>query len=279
MNKQIVFIADFFAHDINGGGESNDNNLINHLRKNNDVHCFRSNSVLIENLIKSDVVIVGNFVGLSEEIKSFLIENKKYIIYEHDHKYVNCRDPSKFYNFEIPEKNIINKNFYEQANTVVVLSEICKDTLSKNIPKANVHSIGCSLWSKQRLELLLQLSKIEKTKSLCVLKSSNPTKNTANTIKYCNDNNLSYEAIQNSSPSEFIKQMSQFEKFLFIPTVLETFSRVCAEAKMMNLKVLTNKKLVGFFSEDISNLSGEQLINEIFKRNENALSFFDEVIK
>tara|TARA_Y100000592_G_scaffold83250_1_gene132870 strand:- start:4927 stop:5766 length:840 start_codon:yes stop_codon:yes gene_type:complete len=279
MKKEIVFIADFFVNDINGGGESNDNNLINHLRKNNNVQCFRSNNISIENLIKSDVVIVGNFVGLPEEIKSFLIKNKKYIIYEHDHKYVNTRDPSKFYNFEIPKKNIINKNFYEEAHTVVVLSKICKETLNKNIPKANVHSIGCSLWTKQRLELLLKLSEIEKIKSLCILNSSNPTKNTASTVKYCNDNNLSYEAIHNPSPSEFVKQMSQFEKFLFIPTVLETFSRVCAEAKMMNLQVMTNKKLVGFFSEDISNLSGKQLINEIFKRNANALSFFDEVIK
>jgi hypothetical protein len=72
--------------------------------------------------------------------------------------------------------------------------------------------------------------------------------------------------------------MSEYETFLFIPTVLETFSRVCAEAKMMNLNVMTNKKMIGFFSEDSSNLQGIELVTKMKDKNREALSFFRDCI-
>ena len=277
--SNIAFIADFFATDINGGGESNDSNLIKHLSTKNSVSQIHSHTVQIEQLKDYDCFVIGNFVRLSEEVKNYLAQNKKYVIYEHDHKYIDTRDPSKFKDFVAPKNHIINESFYTNAHKVVVLSKICKEVLVKNIPNADVHSIGCSLWSEDRIALLRSLSSNEKTKSLCILNSSNPTKNTPSTVRYCENNNMSFEAIHDPDPRSFLVQMSQFEKFLFIPTVLETFSRVCAEAKMMNLQVLTNRKLIGFFSEEISSYTGEQLINELYLRNQKALSFFDEVVK
>ncbi len=56
---------------------------------------------------------------------------KQIPIPEHDHKYVTTRDPSKFYSFQAPANKIVNKAFYENANCVVVLSEICKEVLFK----------------------------------------------------------------------------------------------------------------------------------------------------
>ena len=72
--------------------------------------------------------------------------------------------------------------------------------------------------------------------------------------------------------------MSLCEKFIFFPQVLETFSRVCAEAKMLNCKVLTTPKLVGFFSEDYCTLSGDDLNDKITENINKALLKFKEVI-
>ena len=215
---------------------------------------------------------------MAEGVKKFLIQNKKYVIYEHDHKYLRTRDPSKFNNFIAPEEFIINREFYEGALATVVLSQICKDVLIKNLPKVNIHNIGCSLWSDYTFEFLKKKYDNKKTEDLCIMKSGNPTKNYHNTVKFCNENGLNYKDLPPTAHHDFLTKMSDFKRFLFIPTVLETFSRICAEAKMMNLDVMTNRKMIGFFSEKNSNLKGLELIESLQERNKKALEFFEELI-
>ena len=47
--KKIVFISDFFLDHVVGGGELNDHELIQLLRKTNkNVECFQSHSISFE---------------------------------------------------------------------------------------------------------------------------------------------------------------------------------------------------------------------------------------
>ena len=273
--KEIGFIADFYSVELPGGGESNDFNLIKALGESHEVTCYKSNEVTTAMLEDKETVIVSNFVLLPAEIKNYLIQNKKYIIYEHDHKYVSTRDPSRFKNFIIPQENLINKKFYENSYATVVLSEICKDVLSHNLPQVNVINIGCSLWSKETFEFLRELVEVEKTKAnTCVMYSTNPTKNFHATLEFCEKKDLKVDAIKTTGHREFLASMAPYTSFLFIPAVLETFSRICAEAKMMNVAVMTNKKLIGFFSEEYSNLNGIDLINKLEEKNQEAIETF-----
>ena len=57
--------------------------------------------------------------------------------------------------------------------------------------------------------------------------------------------------------------MSKFKKFLFLTGHLETCARVIVEAKMLNLKVITNKNLIGASSEEWYKLSGIELIDKM----------------
>ena len=91
---------------------------------------------------------------------------------------------------------------------------------------------------------------------------------------FCKTNKLDPDSIESNDYEEFLKIMSEYKRFLFIPTVLETFSRICAEAKMLNLSVMTNKKLIGFFSENYSSLSGDELISTLKEKNDKAYMFF-----
>jgi hypothetical protein len=47
---------------------------------------------------------------------------------------------------------------------------------------------------------------------------------------------------------------------------------------MLNLDVMTNKSMIGFFSEEDSNLKGDELIERMKKKNQAALKFFKENI-
>ena len=143
---KIAFISDFFSNDILGGAENNDSVLIEYLQNKHEITKIKSNDATIKNLINFDFFIISNFVNLQQECKDF-IESKEYIIYEHDHKYVNTRDPSKFINFLIPDSCIVNKDFYINAKSVFVLSVKCKEVLEKNLGLRNVINIGTSLWS------------------------------------------------------------------------------------------------------------------------------------
>ena len=108
--------------------------------------------------------------------------------------------------------------------------------------------------------------------------SDNPTKNYHAAVTYCLKNNIYFDTIANQSHEEFLKSLSGYDSLVFVPKVLETFSRLCAEAKMLNLKVLTNKKLIGFYSEDSSDLSGVDLIKEMKTKNQLALELFEGLL-
>ncbi len=129
--KKIVFISDNFKRDYAGGGESNDDNLINYLNSRCNLIKKHSRDIKIEDIASCESVLVSNFISLGDREKLYIQQNSDYVIYEHDHKYVTTRDPSKFYSFQAPANKIVNKAFYENANCVVVLSEICKEVLFK----------------------------------------------------------------------------------------------------------------------------------------------------
>jgi len=276
---RLLFIADFFREQLLGGGESNDNNLIHYLQSRGvEVVRRRSQEVTIKELGSFEKIIVGNFVGLHTASKEFLKNNSHYIIYEHDHKYLTSRDPSKFFNFKAPEQSIINREFYEKASCVVVLSAVCKRVLEDTIPKATVHSIGCSLWSPATLKYIKTLKDSKKTHDYCILKSNNPTKNYLKTKEFCVSKDINPLELHSNNYYEFLAMMATARSFIFLPTVLETFSRVCAEAKMLNLEVRTIKSLIGFYSEDYHHLAGDKLVNRIAEQNDRAYSYFYNLV-
>ena len=90
---------------------------------------------------------------------NYLISDKEYIIYEHDHKYVDTRDPSKF-KVSDSESRIVNKAFYENSVCTFVLSKICAEVLDNG--KNSWYNIGCSLWSDETFNLLSETNKNER---------------------------------------------------------------------------------------------------------------------
>ena len=271
---RVLFLADFFSNQINGGGESNDAVLIAHLRDNDiEVTCERTDTTTTEQIDDHDKIIIGNFIFLSPAIKKHLIDNSAYLIYEHDHKYVRTRDPSKFPNFIIPPKELVNVEFYHKAQRVVVLSQICKDVMEKNLGNTNVHSIGSSLWTKKKLEFLKNCKK-DKSEEFAIVDSDNPTKGRPSAINFCQNKKIDFNLISSPDQYEFLQILAKHETLIFIPQVLETYCRLVAEAKMLECKVYTNQLLIGFMSEPYKDLIGLELINRIEEKVQEALEYF-----
>jgi len=287
--KKVTFVADFFNNQINGGAENNDAVLINFLRNTEvDVTMLHAKKTTPDTIVSSsaeETYIISNFIELSEQSKRLLEGSsghggpKKYIIYEHDHKYIRTRDPSVFPNFIIPGEQIINKSFYEKAYSVVVLSGICKKIMEKTLDINNVSNIGCSLWSDEKLDFIESLVGSPKKNKYCIINSPNPIKGTVEAVKYCETNSIEYDLIGPLSEEELLEAMAQYKYFIFMPQVLETLSRVVVEAKMLECKVVTRKAMIGATSEDWFDLSGKELIVKIRQKRDAALKTFSDLLE
>ena len=257
--SDIYFIQDIFREEYLGGAECNDHVLLNHLSNEYSIEKIKSSLVTKELLksIEDRLIIFSNFTMMSPDAISYATKNNRYIIYEHDHKYIKTRDPSKFKNFKIPKNSIINHKFYINAHAVVVLSKVCKEILENNLELENVYSIGCSLWSKTKFDFLRSLTLTPKEKKYAVLNSNNPIKGRVEALNLCKKKNLEFDLIGSDNEKDFLKQLASFETLIFLPQVLETFSRLAAEAKMLNCNLLTKAHLLGFYSEECSILKGD----------------------
>lgn len=277
---KVCFVSDLFEAQIVGGAEKNDGALISYLRdKNVDLEILHCSKLNVETASKYDFFIISNFILLNEEVKSHLAINANYIIYEHDHKYVKSRNPAVYEDFVIPESHKVNVDFYKNSKQIVVLSEICKKILEQNLDLQNVHNIGTSIWREEDLVLLSELCDTTKEFQFGVLKSPNPIKGEKAALQYCTANKITPMMISSANYEDFLGQMAKCETIIFFPQVLETFSRFCAEAKMLNCRLITTPSLIGLASEECSKLTGIELIEDIRFRTHSALEHFYNLVR
>jgi len=275
---ECVFICDFYKTDLSnkGGAENNDSVLISSLEKYGfsveKVYSAKVTPAFID-ANQDKKFIISNFVGLSEASKQNL-QNKHYIIYEHDHKYLKTRDPSRFTNFKAPKDQVINRDFYKNSKCVICLSDSQANSVKNNLDISNVESIGCSLWSREKLDFILSISETKKDKECCVVNSQNPTKGTAEAVQFCEQNNILFDLVESSDEKEFLRTLSKYKTLVFIPTVLESLCRLVVEAKMLNCKVMTKAQLLGASSEKWFNLSGKELVAAIRAQQDSAFNIF-----
>ena len=267
---KIAFLADFFVEDgINGGGELNNEELIKLLiNKGNDVKKYHTHNLTIDNLPDTSTnLIIGNFIGLPEQTKAYISKNYSYIIYEHDHKYLKTRDPSLFKNYKAPEDQIINREFYENAKSIICQSKLHMRVVERNLHLDNIVSVSGNLWSEDLLDYLEKISTPQEDKDdVCSIMYSNiPNKNIEESILYCKVNDLKSEKIMPCSHKEFLTKLNNNKTLVFFPKTLETLSRIVVEARMLNCRIITNKK-IGATSEDWFKLKGKKLIDEMRTR-------------
>lgn len=275
---QIYIVSDFFIEEVSGGAEINDFILYNELNKKLKVKRIRSHE-LNENLVSSNsFFIISNFLGINLKVFEKLTKNKNYLLYEHDHKYVLHRNPGMYENFIVPENEIINKEFYENAIRVFVQSNFHKNIVENNLRIKNVVSLSGNLWDDKTLEYLTFLSKKEKKEACSIMFSNIPHKNMNDSIKFCEVKNLKYELVEDKTYEKFLEKLSNNNTLIFFPKTPETLSRICVEARMCNMKVITNA-LVGAAKEEWYKFKGLELIDIMKYKKQEIINLIIEVIK
>jgi len=268
---KYVFIADFFVDEILGGGEINNEELAGLLRQ-------RGHSVI--EIKSSDVTsdfitdkwnyrfVVSNFVNLLDDAKEAL-KQVRYIIYEHDHKYLKRRNPALFENYLAPPDELVNLDFYRQAAAVLCQTGFHADIVKANTKLENIINVGGNLWSPDSFKVMEECLKKEKKVGYSILNSPISHKGTLSAIRFCELKGLPYELVSSNDHYEFLNRLSNNQNFVFFPRTPETLSRVVCEARMMGMKVLTNN-LVGATKEEWFSLEGQDLIEYMKEKREDV---------
>tara|TARA_Y100001937_G_scaffold127045_1_gene198020 strand:+ start:21863 stop:22711 length:849 start_codon:yes stop_codon:yes gene_type:complete len=277
--KTIAFVADYFADEIPGGGEVNNDELIKLLSADYTVMKVKSRNLdpaAIQNELV-DFYIISNFLELSYQSYTFLTERANYIIYEHDHKYVRNRNPAQYENFEVPESELVNQKFYQNAKAILCQSDFHANIVRKNLGLDTIKSLGGNLWSSDSLELMSSLAKQEKLDMCAIMQSDNWHKNTIGAVRYCKVKNLPHALIPPSDYHDFLSQLGTYKRLVFFPQTPETLSRIAVEARMMGMAVVTNQN-VGATKEPWFHLKGEELIEVMRNKREEIPQIVRDII-
>tara|TARA_R110000824_G_scaffold30310_1_gene99910 strand:+ start:1957 stop:2805 length:849 start_codon:yes stop_codon:yes gene_type:complete len=270
---RIVFVADFFVEDgLLGGGELNNDEVIRILSNfGHEILKINSSQVTPKFLHDNKDVsfIIANFIALARPCLDILTREVKYIIYEHDHKYLTTRDPATYKDFKAPSEHIINYDFYKNALAVLCQSAFHANIIKKNLNLNNIVNLSGNLWSLESLERIKTISKKQKKNRCSILDSNIQHKNTVGAIKYCKHKDIEYELVKSDVYYNFLEKLGSNESFVFFPQTPETLSRVVVEARMMGMKTITNN-LIGAIGEPWFESKGIELI-EIFKKKRDEI--------
>lgn len=265
----IAFVADYFADEIPGGGEVNNDELIKLLSADHSIMKVKSRNLdpaAIENDLV-DFYIISNFLELSYQSYTQLIERANYIIYEHDHKYVRNRNPAQYEDFKVPESEMVNQKFYQNAKAILCQSDFHAGIVRKNLGLDTIKSLGGNLWSAESLELMSNLASQEKVDMCAIMQTDNWHKNTIGAVRYCKAKELAHTLIPPCDYHDFLSRLATYKRLVFFPQTPETLSRIVVEARMMGMSVVTNQN-VGATKEPWFHLKGEELIEVMQRKRE-----------
>jgi len=271
---QVIFLQDFFAHQHLGGAELHDDVVAQYFESQEllfaKVNTYNlTPEYILEHTDKK--WFISNFVALKNVCKALLAKHCRYLIYEHDYKFLKNRNPITYPEFLAPdETHKYNFTFYQNAAAVVCLSKMHRGIFEKNLSLTNLQNINCSMWSDPDLDLIQSLNQVTKNDRFAVIDSDNAIKKTRQTAAFCEKAQLPYDLIKAPNHHDFLKLLTRYRGLVFQTGHPEPTPRVAVEAKMLNCKFLSQKEVIGVAHEDWFPLSGDELIAEVRKMRDEA---------
>jgi hypothetical protein len=226
------------------------------------------------------VYIISNISTLPQDKVDDLAKNAKYIILEHDYKFVAHRHPWRYPNSIVPDSEKINEDLYKNAMKVFVQTEDHLSVFKDNQIKGDFESLDCSIWSEDEVELLKTLERQSKKKSpkFCVIQSENFIKNQEGCEKFCQNTKLDYDIIPAALPREFLTNLSRYSALVFFPVARETCCRLLVEARCLGLNTLTSDNS-GAFKSSWYSKRGQELISFLEEKSKINLQKIQSLVK
>ena len=249
----IIFVADLFASDYNGGAELTSQALID--ASPYTVGCIHAKDVNIELLKKAyrKFWIFGNFSSLDPQLIPSIISNMKYSVLEYDYKFCKYRSPEK-HKFatgtdcdchEQLNGKLISA-FYHGAKSLWWMSEDQKRVYCDHFPFLKEHKNSLVLSSVLSANTLNEIKSLREEhkdtekNGWVVLGSNSWIKGTDNAVEWCEKKNKDYKIIKGKTHKQFLKELASSKGFVYLPKGNDTCPRAVMEAKLLGCKLQLN---------------------------------------
>lgn len=250
MTNNIIFVADLFAEDYEGGAELTTAALIESSRMN--VIKVKSREVTPELIQKyqHDFWVFGNFAGLNFNLVPAIVGNINYAILEYDYKFCNYRSIEKHKvatgrdcdcHDQIVGKYV--SAFLYGADHVFWMSEQQRERYVERFPglERRPQTILSSVFNHSFFSVVdLLKNSSEKRSGWIVLGSDSWIKGRDQAIKWCKDNGKDYEVVWDVPYDEMLSKLASAEGFVYLPLGGDTCPRMVIEAKLLGCDVVVN---------------------------------------
>lgn len=274
VGANYIVVADLFAEDYAGGAELTLDALLSEkIGECKKVHSAQVDLDFVQRH-KDKYWILGNIAQLSKDAMIEIATTTKYSKIECDYFYCKYRS-SHLHKIQTGRECGCNTDdygrfvlgIYKRAQHVFFMSEGQLEEHRKRFPvirnwPTDKLLVQGSTFSKERLDLLLELSKKYPTKNgkHLILGGSNVSwiKNEKGCIEYCKTNNLDYDVVGGKKPEEFLEILAQYKGLVFLPIGFDTNPRITIEAKILGLDLILNdnvqQRYDTWFNQDQDNL-------------------------
>jgi hypothetical protein len=275
--KKILFISDFFLDELVGGAEFVDNTIITYLKQKTNITLINTNKLTKEIIDDFDFFIISNISLAAPDIVDYL-STKKYIIIEHDYKFIQSR--------WIPVIDVVSKErklphfvkLYNNAIKTFVQTDYHKKVFEQNGITSNFDSLSCSIWSEDELTLLESvLTTNKKTKQFCIVDSDSFIKGTKQAVQFCELNKIKYDLIKSPNYATFVSMLAEYQNLIFFPVLAETCSRLAVEARCLGCNVISHAPY-GANTSDWFLLEKHELISYLRKVSYNNLILIKKAV-
>jgi len=263
----IVYVSDFKLDDgVVGGSEFIDRTVVDLLG------CEFQYSGDIEAFDPRNFYVISNLSRLKSLAILESLYRCRYIVIEHDYKFVIHRHPWRFKDCIVPPEQIINREFYKKSELTFVQSGYHLDVFRRNGIEGRFYNSQCGIWSKRETLALTEAALVRNVRSgaFAIVESDNWIKNTKGAVEFCKRQKLDYELIADKDWKLFLSKLSSYSGLVFFPLAGETLCRLVVEARCLGLNVITNPTY-GATLEEWYEKKSHDLINYLSQRTKTTL--------
>jgi len=251
INKTIIYVADMFVEECEGGAELTSDAIIE--SSPYDIITIRSQDLNIELAKKhSDKFwIIGNFFELNTFAKSFIIKNINYSVIEFDYKY--CKRRNEDFCIILDGECKCNKNPNNNLNALLLLhskyiwwmSEEQQKLYHNKIPylRTNQQDVLSSVFSSKTLDYIAELNKTKKNKKYLIYNTRAALKNTHGAIDFAKLNKLPFNLVGDLKYFEFLRELAKHKGLIYVPLAKDTCPRLVIEAAILRCELYLNNKV------------------------------------
>jgi hypothetical protein len=241
----IVFVADAFVENYNGGAELTTEAVISSCLLPNTRVLSQQLTVEILKQNKNNFFIFGNFHNLSADCILYALKNLNYSVLEYDYKYCKYRSPGKHIEAEgscdchNTRRGKLISLFYNYANKMWWMSHSQKQKY-KTMFSFLEGQVLSSVFSDETLNHIDSLDLSNKNEKWIISNSPSWIKGAQDAVEYAKENNLDYELVWGISHKEMLQKLASSKGMIFLPKAGDTCPRMVIEAKLLGCDLILN---------------------------------------